>query len=195
MQTILNSYQSLKAARAPWESWWEALRHYVLPDRQHTETGYDTAEAPATHHLSDTTAVEACQKLASGHLSYMTPSNEMWFKWSCPLTDAGDEAESWYNRCSEIANRELAQSNFYTELHECFLDRVGLGTGCLYCGTTRSGRLLKMMKASWIPTCANSLSLRTRPPPNLEPGRWGHGGAPCWRIPATSMRAACASCM
>lgn len=141
MQTILNSYQSLKAARAPWESWWEALRHYVLPDRQHTETGYDTAEAPATHHLSDTTAVEACQKLASGHLSYMTPSNELWFKWSCPLTDAGDEAESWYNRCSEIANRELAQSNFYTELHECFLDRVGLGTGCLYCGTTRSGRL------------------------------------------------------
>ena len=141
MQTILYSYQSLKAARAPWESWLEALRHYVLPDRQHTETGYDTAEAPATHHLSDTTAVEACQKLASGHLSYMTPSNEMWFKWSCPLTDAGDEAESWYNRCSEIANRELAQSNFYTELHECFLDRVGLGTGCLYCGTTRSGRL------------------------------------------------------
>ena len=141
MQTILNSYQSLKAARAPWESWWDALRHYVLPDRQHTESGYDTAEAPSAHQLSDTTAVEACQKLASGHMSYMTPSNELWFKWVCPLTHAGDEAESWYNRCSEIANRELAQSNFYTELHECFLDRVGLGTGCLYCGTTRNGRL------------------------------------------------------
>lgn len=141
MQTILNSYQSLKAARAPWESWWDALRHYVLPDRQHTETGYETAEAPAAHHLSDTTAVEACQKLASGHLSYMTPSNELWFKWACPIPQAGDEAESWYNRCSEIANQALAQSNFYTELHECFLDRVGLGTGCLYCGTTRSGQL------------------------------------------------------
>ncbi len=141
MQTILNSYQSLKAERAPWVSWWDTLRHYVLPDRQHTESGFDTAEAPAAHHLSDTTAVEACQKLASGHLSYLTPSNELWFKWSCPLPDAGDEAESWYNRCSEIANQALAQSNFYTELHECFLDRVGLGTGCLYSGTTRGGQL------------------------------------------------------
>lgn len=142
MQTILQSYQSLKAARAPWESWWDTLRHYVLPDRQHADSGFDTAEAPASHQLSDTTAVEACQKLASGHMSYITPSNELWFKWSCPLPDAGDEAESWYNRCSEIAYRELAQSNFYTELHECFLDRVGLGTGSMFCGHTRSGQLL-----------------------------------------------------
>ena len=142
MQTVLNSYQQLKAARAPWESWWDNLRHYVLPDRYHAESGFDTAEPPATHHLSDTTAVEACQKLASAHMSYITPSNEMWFKWSCPLANVGDEAESWYNECSEIANRELAQSNFYTELHECFLDRVGLGTGCLYCGSARSGNLL-----------------------------------------------------
>ena len=142
MQTILNSYQSLKAARAPWENWWDTLRHYVLPDRQHTESSFNTAEPPESRQLSDTTAVEACQKLASGHMSYMTPSNELWFKWSCPIPDAGDEAESWYNQCSEIANRELAQSNFYTELHECFLDRVGLGTGCLFCSNTRSGQLL-----------------------------------------------------
>ena len=73
MQTILQSYQSLKAARAPWESWWDTLRHYVLPDRQHADSGFDTAEAPAAHQLSDTTAVEACQKLASGHMSYITP--------------------------------------------------------------------------------------------------------------------------
>ena len=142
MQTILESYQSLKAERAPWEAWWDSLRHYVLPSRQHVENGSDIADAPTARQLSDTTAVEACQKLASGHMSYITPSNELWFKWSCPLPDCGDEAESWYNRCSEIANRELAQSNFYTELHECFLDRVGMGTGSLFCSTTRDGRLM-----------------------------------------------------
>lgn len=138
---VLQSYQSLKAARAPWDSWWEQLRHYVLPGCRHTDAGDDAADSPTAHQLRDTTAVEACQKLASGHMSYITPSHELWFKWSSPLPDAGDEAESWYNRCSEIANLELARSNFYTELHECFLDRVGLGTGCLYCGNTRSGHL------------------------------------------------------
>ncbi len=135
----MTDYRALCAARAPWEAWWETLRHYVMPAR--LEEGQEVPDASGRA-LSDTTAVEACQKLASAHLSYMTPSNELWFKWSSPDAEAGDEAESWYNRCSEIANRELALSNFYTELHECFLDRVGLGTGALYAGTSRSGRLL-----------------------------------------------------
>ncbi len=136
---FMADYRALCAARAPWEPWWETLRHYVMPSR--LEEGREVPDADGKS-LSDTTAVEACQKLASAHMSYMTPSNELWFKWSSPNPEAGDEAESWYNRCSEIANRELALSNFYTELHECFLDRVGLGTGCLYAGTSRGGRLL-----------------------------------------------------
>lgn len=140
MDTILADYNALKAIRAPWESWWDELRRYVLPGRP-SDRG-ELPDADRSRDLSDTTAVEACQKLASGHMSYMTPSNELWFKWSSPDADAGDEAESWYASCSEIANRELALSNFYTELHECFLDRVGLGTGSLFSGTSRSGRLL-----------------------------------------------------
>ncbi len=136
---FMKDYRALCAARAPWEPWWDSLRHYVLPSR--LEEGLEVPDAGGKG-LSDTTAVEACQKLASAHMSYMTPSNELWFTWSSPDPEAGDEAESWYNRCSEIANRELALSNFYTELHECFLDRVGLGTGCLYAATSRSGRLL-----------------------------------------------------
>ncbi len=135
----IQAYRALRAARAPWEPWWETLRHYVMPSR--LEEGQEVPDASGRR-LCDTTAVEACQKLASAHMSYMTPSNELWFKWSSPDPEAGDEAESWYNRCSEIANRELALSNFYTALHECFLDRVGLGTGCLFAGTSRSGRLL-----------------------------------------------------
>lgn len=141
MDSILTDYHTLKAARAPWESWWDTLRQYVLPERRDDDDG-PVADAAGMYRLGDTTAVEACQKLASGHMSYMTPGHELWFKWSSPNPELGDEAEAWYNRCSEIANRELALSNFYTEIHECFLDRVGLGTGSLFCSTTRSGKLL-----------------------------------------------------
>lgn len=140
---LLNDYRTLCAARAPWESWWNTLREYVLPCRLQEETeGTQVPDAAAARRLGDTTAVEACQKLAGGHMSYITPAHELWFKWSSPNPEANDEAEAWYNRCSEIANRELALSNFYTELHECFLDRVGLGTGSLYAGSARNGRLL-----------------------------------------------------
>lgn len=143
MDALIQEYQTLRAARAPWESWWETMREYVLPGRAQLLGGQDdVADAASSRRLSDTTAVEACQKLAGGHMSYITPGHEMWFKWSSPDPAASDEEESWYNRCSEIACRELALSNFYTELHECFLDRVGLGTGCLFCSTGRDGRLL-----------------------------------------------------
>ena len=142
--TILSSYNAMRAARSPWESWWERLRQYVLPTRQQPGDEYLPAEEHSSgrRSLADTTAVEACQKLAGAHMSYITPGNELWFKWTSPDPAAGDEAQSWYNTCSEIANRELSLSNFYTELHECFLDRVGLGTGSMFCGTTRGGRLL-----------------------------------------------------
>ncbi len=142
--SILSSYNAMRATRTPWEGWWERLRQYVLPSRQ--QPGQEELPADARgsgrRSLADTTAVEACCKLAGAHMSYITPGSEQWFKWTSPQPGAGDEAQSWYNTCSEIASRELALSNFYTELHECFLDRVGLGTGSLFCGTTRSGHLL-----------------------------------------------------
>lgn len=142
--SLLTTYNALRAIRSPWEDWWDRLRRYVLPSREQTaEPLLPAVDSPGTtQRLYDTTAVEACQKLASAHMSYITPGNELWFKWTSPEPGAGDEAQSWYNRCSEIANRELALSNFYTALHECFLDRVGLGTGSLFCGSTRSGRLM-----------------------------------------------------
>ncbi len=134
---ILASYQALCSMRSPWEGWWDELRRYVVPSRMDK----DRTVPSEGRDLYDTTAVESCQKLASGHMSYICPSNEVWFKWASPDSDPSDEAQSWYAQCSEIANRELSLSNFYTELHECFLDRVGLGTGSLFCGSNRKGRL------------------------------------------------------
>ncbi len=139
----LNSvYKSLAAQRAPWETWWDRLRDYVLPRRLNREGEVSLPNRDAMDRMTDTTAVEACQKLASGHMSYITPSHDVWFKWSAPDDRGGDEAEAWYNQCSEIALKELSVSNFYTEIHECFLDRVALGTGSLFTGISSDGRLL-----------------------------------------------------
>lgn len=140
----MGTYRALQSQRLPWESWWDGLREFVLP-RRVGETGYGKASVPngaEFDKISDTTAVEACQKLASGHMSYITPSHELWFQWGAPDDEGGDEAEAWYGKCSEIAFQELAISNFYTEIHECYLDRVGLGTGSMYVGAGADGRLL-----------------------------------------------------
>ena len=144
LDRAMGTYRSLQSQRVQWESWWDSLRGYVLP-RRIGETGYGKPSIPngsEFDRIYDTTAVESCQKLASGHMSYITPSHELWFQWGSPDEEGGDEAEAWYNKCSEIAFQELAVSNFYTEIHECYLDRVGLGTGSMYVGAGADGRLL-----------------------------------------------------
>ena len=139
---LTSVYKALAAQRAPWETWWDRLRDYVLPRRLNREGEVSLPSRDAMDRMTDTTAVEACQKLASGHMSYITPSHDVWFKWSAPDDQGGDEAEAWYNQCSEVALKELSVSNFYTEIHKCFLDRVALGTGSLFTGTSVDGRLL-----------------------------------------------------
>ena len=119
---LTSVYKALAAQRAPWETWWDRLRDYVLPRRLNREGEVSLPSRDAMDRMTDTTAVEACQKLASGHMSYITPSHDVWFKWSAPDDQGGDEAEAWYNQCSEGALKELSVSNFYTEIHECFLD-------------------------------------------------------------------------
>lgn len=145
-ETLLATYNNLKTERSSWDHWWETLRHYVLPRRVQPNTPQSSGQVPEDgnfDHIYDTTAIESCQKLASGHISYITPGHEVWFKWSAPYEYEGkDHIESWYNKASEIAIRELAASNFYTEIHEAFLDRAALGTGSLFCGSGQDGRLL-----------------------------------------------------
>ena len=145
-QTLLATYSTLKSDRSSWDSWWEKLRHYVLP-RRVASSGHSFVRPQETpsqplEQLYDTTAIDACQKLASGHISYITPGHEVWFRWAAPVEwSENDAVESWFARASEIAFRELSQSNFYTEIHEVFLDRSALGTGSLFCGLNQEGGL------------------------------------------------------
>ena len=103
----LNSvYKSLAAQRAPWETWWDRLRDYVLPRRLNREGEVSLPNRDAMDRMTDTTAVEACQKLASGHMSYITPSHDVWFKWSAPGRGRGGGlVQSVFGDCPEGAVR------------------------------------------------------------------------------------------
>ena len=74
----LNSvYKSLAAQRAPWETWWDRLRDYVLPRRLNREGDVSLPNRDAMDRMTDTTAVEACQKLAASP-GERTQLNRLW---------------------------------------------------------------------------------------------------------------------
>ncbi|MEI6278309.1 MAG: portal protein [Verrucomicrobiae bacterium] len=131
-QWICDRRSKLVGERAAWDSLWQDIGNYVMP-RKAEITSQQGSPGVAKHsRLFDGTAIRANQILANGQLSWMTPMESRWFSFDPPHALKGkDKVEQWYRRCTEIAQLELARSNFYTEIHELYLDRGAFGTAAM----------------------------------------------------------------
>lgn len=140
---LVRLYNGLRKQRDELAKTWQFARWYLLPNRVD-----DLRFRPSDFvgRVRNGAARMACARLAGAHMSHIVTSHEPWFKWIARPGDVAEEdveeANAWYGKCSDIALMELTRSNFYSEIYECFLDRVGMGTGSLYCGPGRSERLL-----------------------------------------------------
>lgn len=133
---------SLDAARATWDSFWQELARYVMPRKSQITYRNDYPGTDRESQLFDATAVEANMVLANGQLSWMTPSETPWFSFDPPAyLEGDDDAKQWYKRCTEIVQLELARSNFYSEIHELYLDRGAFGTACIFVQEGKSNLL------------------------------------------------------
>lgn len=140
---LVRLYNGLRKQRDELAKTWQFAHWYLLPNRVD-----DLRFRPSDFvgRVRNGAARMACARLAGAHMSHIVTSHEPWFKWIARPGDVAEEdveeANAWYGKCSDIALMELTRSNFYSEIYECFLDRVGMGTGSLYCGPGRSVRLL-----------------------------------------------------
>lgn len=140
---VLRFYEDLKKQRLGFEKIWTFARCFLLPNR---EDEVKNRPSDFVGEVLNGTARMSCARLAGGHMSHIVTSHEPWFNWCARPGDVDEddeeEANAWYGKCSQVALTELTRSNFYSEIYECFKDRVGMGTGCLYCGPGRKSRLL-----------------------------------------------------
>lgn len=139
-------YQALKGLRAPWETMWGEIAKFVMPRRVPGLNG--TVQSPGTGNealLFDGTAIQANQTLANGQLAWMSPLESAWFAFE-PRPEQPDSARQWLCKATESAREELAVSNFYTAVHEFYLDRGAFGTACIY---LESGRRTMLNAQTW----------------------------------------------
>ncbi len=76
-------------------------------------------------------ATECVNKLASAHMSYITPMNERWFYFEPSGVQKDDSVKHFFAQCTDVAIDVLENSNCYTELIGVYIDRVATGTGLL----------------------------------------------------------------
>jgi hypothetical protein len=129
---VVARHEDLANKRAPWDSFCQEIADYVMPRKAQVTTKTDVPNPRNEAQLFDSTAVQSNMILANGQLSGMTPLESRWFSYDAPQPLRGlDPIEQYYRRCTEVAEDELAKSNFYSEVHEFYLDRGAFGTAVL----------------------------------------------------------------
>jgi hypothetical protein len=132
VQKLCERHEAGTSARSDWDQWCQELGDFVSP-RKANITTKDSNKGDRDSRLYNSTAVHCNMTLAHGQMAYAMPFSERWFLTEPPYGSEGDDtAMRWYAKCTEIMAAGLAQSNFYTEVHEACLDRSGFGTGVLY---------------------------------------------------------------
>ncbi len=116
-------YRRALDMRAPWVARWDAAMRYTMP----------TTDADAAT-LFDATAADAVDNLAASIYSLMTPPESLWLT-LVPESDASPDADA----ATAALRAHLNDSNFYTTIHQCYLDLVILGTACLFMAETPMG--------------------------------------------------------
>lgn len=120
MQTDIKNLQTMYRraldARAPWINRWSDAIKYTMPTSD---------DEVAT--LFDATAADAVDNLAASMYSLLTPPESLWLN-LVPESDTSPDAAAATN----ALRANLNDSNFYTTIHQCYLDLVILGTACLF---------------------------------------------------------------
>lgn len=109
-------YSRAIAMREPWITRWDDARKYTMPT-----TNEDSAM------LFDATAADAADNLAACIYSLLTPPESLWLTLVPEGPDSPDASVA-----TAALRANLNDSNFYTTVHQCYMDLVTLGTACLF---------------------------------------------------------------
>ncbi len=109
-------YRRALDLRAPWLNRWDSALRYTMP----------TADDEVAT-LFDATAADAVDNLAASIYSLLTPPESLWLSLVPESEDSPDAITA-----TMALRANLNDSNFYTTIHQCYLDLVILGTACLF---------------------------------------------------------------
>ncbi len=140
IETILQAYAAAQTTRQSWEGVWQDCYDYALPHRDvfASDAAYNNLD------IYDATAADGVDQLAASLLAQLAPPWSRWFALApgmdVPDNERGEIADKLANVTARI-HAHLMQSNFATEIHQCFLDLVVAGTGSILVDEAQPGQL------------------------------------------------------
>ena len=129
----------LKAQRGTWETHWQDLTNFILPNSADFNLRRSKGDKRSTL-IYDSTGVHANEMLAAGLHGMLTNPASNWF--SLRLKNANSEAseqadvKDWLEDTAETILSELSGPDvaFASHIHEYYLSLCSIGTACMFIG-------------------------------------------------------------
>jgi len=123
INNILKLYKQSMDQRGAWGVRWDDCQKYALP-----RADADNAQ------LFDATAADCVDTLAANMFSLLTPPESLWISLARAnvAADGANDGSSATDAATAVLRANLNNSNFYTTIHQCYLDLCVIGTACLF---------------------------------------------------------------
>ncbi len=115
-KNLMQLYKRALDEREIWLNRWKSAIRYTIPT--------DDSDVAT---LFDATAADAVDNLAASMYSLLTPPESLWVN-LVRESDLSPNPEI----ATAMLRAHLNDSNFYTTVHQCYIDLVVLGTACLF---------------------------------------------------------------
>lgn len=129
---LLRKYETHKAERVNWDTNWQELAEYFVPNKDDVY-GFRMSGEQKGNRLYDSTSVLAVENLAASLHGMMTNPSSVWFALSTgeDELDSDEDVAKYLEGCTRVIINVLNKSNFQQEIHETYIDLGGIGTTVL----------------------------------------------------------------
>ena len=133
IKQINKKMSQLKGSRGTFESHWQEVADFFIPNRA-TITTKKSAGQKDAFQLLDNIGVQSNELLAGAMHGLLTNTDSQWFEFTTGdlATDNDDDARLFMQQSTRIIHNVLGNTNFHTELHEVYLEMPSLGTSCMF---------------------------------------------------------------
>lgn len=132
--SLTNRLKSMKSDRQVWETHWQDIADFVLPDRQFLSSNERGSQN--RNNIFDSTAPVANERLTNLLNGMLTNASLQWFSLGTfeGIEDEDPDARAWLDAVRHRILRYLNQPQyrFYVALGELYQDLIGFGTGVIF---------------------------------------------------------------
>ena len=133
IKSIFDDFEKAKGNRRVFESHWQDVADYVIPDREFVS--FSSSGSKLRQHIYDDTGPDSAETLAGALHGMLTNPAVKWFALRTDDSDINNipEVATWFYKVEDIMFSIMGNPKFgfATNMHECYLDLVSFGTSAM----------------------------------------------------------------